>query len=188
VAVTLWHGIPGCGKSTAMRAALAEAVRSSGKPAIVLDPGRVDQWLDLPRGGGLVDIHRIAWKERGHVAAGLLAEDAERLAKALEATGREAGGFIYVIDELREYASHKVVGENLVLLARRHRHARVDLMLGTQSIGDVRTDLLSAVDTIYTGRNVAPYNLDTLRQRFGLDPERVKALNRGEFLRTGMGF
>lgn len=188
MSVVLWHGVPGCGKSTAMRAALEAALLARRIPAIILDPGHVEQWSDVPRASSLQELHRRAWVERTHVAWAPGADDAETLFAALLATGRDAGGFHVCVDELREYASGKSVGENLVNLARRHRHSDISLYLGTQSIGDVRTELLAAVDTVHTGRNTAPYNLETLQRRYALDPEKVKALGRGEFIRTETGF
>lgn len=188
MSVILWHGVPGCGKSTVMRAALEAALKARPLPAIVLDPGHVPQWADLPRGKTLRDVHAAAWTSRTHIAFAPSPDDAEALFAALIATGRESGGFYVCIDELREYASGKSVGDNLVNLARRHRHSDIALYLGTQSIGDVRTELLAAVDTVYTGRNTAPYNLEILQRRYGLDPAAVGALGRGQFLKNITGF
>lgn len=168
--------------------AAADEIKRTGAPCIVLDPGRVDQWRGVPHAKTLAEVHRAAWVRRESVALAASPEDCETLCEALEKTGAAAGGFTLVIDELREYASSNRVGDKLVLLARRHRHAKVSMLLGTQSIGDLRTDLISAVDTIHTGRNMAPYNLETLKTRYGLEPEKLKALGRGEFITTYTGF
>ena len=187
MSVELWHGVPGCGKSTAMRARVEADIAASGLPCIVLDPGRVEQWAGVPHVAALSGVYDHAWVRRTHVAIAADAEEEERICEALLSHSRALGGFVFVVDELREYASGRSVGESLVQLARRHRHACVSMRLGTQSIGDVRTELLAAVDTIWTGRNCAPYNLETLERRYGLDPQRVQKLGVGEFLRTHVG-
>ena len=187
MSIELWHGVPGCGKSTAMHARTRADIEGSGLPCIVLDPGRVDQWAGVPHVPTLSGVYDLAWSKRAHVAIAADADEEERICEALLLHSRGAGGFILVIDELREYASGRAVGEALVQLARRHRHARVEIRMGTQSIGDLRTELLAAVDTIWTGRNSAPYNLEALERRYGLDPERVRTLGVGEFMETRVG-
>jgi DNA helicase HerA-like ATPase len=158
-------------------------IEETGRTLVIVDPARVPTWRYVPHAKSLTDCVRRAWSGK-HVAFDASPSDLEGLCRAARA-GKD---IILAIDELRPYASSHVVGDDLVILARQHRHCRVDLLLGTQSIGDVRTDLLAAVDTVYTGRVTSPRLLDFLKREWGLDPSRVQALDRGEWIETRMGF
>lgn len=184
MAVILWHGLPGCGKSTKMREHVMATAASSGRAVIVANPARVPQWADLHFEEDVAEVIEAAWGRGEHVACAPSSEDLERLCAACRA-GKDV---ILAIDELRPYASAHSAGDELVILARQHRWARCDLLMGTQSIGDVRTDLLAAVDTIHTGRVTSPRLLDYLKREYGLDPEMVTKLERGQFHPTKMGF
>jgi hypothetical protein len=168
-----------------MRRRAVDLVEATGWPMIVVDPALVDTWRDLPHERSIRPVIERAWRLRSHVAWETSdPESLDRLARA----ARLAGEAIIVIDELRPFASSSAVGTELVILARQHRHSGVHLLMGTQCIADVRTDLLAAVGVLWHGRITAPRLLDFLHREYGLDPAELQKLGRGEFVRTALGF
>jgi hypothetical protein len=168
-----------------MRAKAISLSASSGSPVLAVDPARVPQWADLAHAPDVATAIKWVWGEGKHTA--YTARDPEDVDK-LSAAAREGKDVVFVVDEYRPYGSAHSAPMGLLVLCREHRHSRADVLLGSQKITDMSSEILSAADVVHHGRVGAPRILEYLRTEYGLDVAKVAALGRGEWIETKMGF
>lgn len=183
-----WYvGCPGSGKTTLAASHLARLTAATGRPALVIDSGAVDQLAHVPRAASVPAAIEAVWRERRHAAITPTdADQVEQLARAVLA-GRNVN---VLVDEAAFWlSSSRGRGSELLRLLRAWRHARASVLLTTQHLsGDVPQAALSCAPVLFVFRCTSPAVLDRLEREYGVDRRRVSSLGRGRFLRIESGF
>jgi len=182
--ITFILGCPGSGKTT-LAYQLLKARASDGRPALVIDPQRVAQFVSVPHAETVRAAVEAVWGRGEHVAyTPVDVEDFDKLMSACR-----AGKNVHVlIDEARFFMSGRTVPPGFSLLSRVYRHAFSDVIATSQSYQDAGRPVKAVVGEWRVGRMTAPGDLDALRADLALDPAEIAALPQYEFRTVKVGF
>ena len=181
-----WYvGAPGTGKTTRALADAAALVAETGYPLVVLDSAGAAQLETVPHVEQLEQLAERVWGKGLHTAwIGTDSEAVERLLAGVFA----GGNCILLVDETAFWlTSRRGTSSWLLRLMRSHRHARVWLLLTTQHFsGDLPQEALACGPELLVSRVTSPTALDLLERRYGCDPDMIRRLPVGKFLRVDL--
>lgn len=182
MSVHWFTGVPGSGKTTAMIEAALKAVQETGKPFILLDVEGVA--LPVSRPGFEFDHPFTRIEDTvGRLKTG-------GMSRIMPATDEQAswifrlvmacGGCVLGIDEIGYYARGMSLDPDLARLLRMNRHVKADVFATTQYIGDIAPLALQCASGVTAFRTTSQRGLDRLSLEYGLDPDELKKLERGQ--------
>jgi hypothetical protein len=185
--ISIYIGCPGSGKTTRALADARARARARGVPLAVIDPARTPTLESVRHYARLEDWIRALWAPGARApveaAHALEEEDAPRFFRACAAAGR----LVLLIDESRWYASAHAMPQELRRLIRAHRAFELDLLVTTQHYADLAQEVWACADRLIVFRTMAPRALERLRAEYGLDPEVLRHLGRGESVTLDLG-
>ena len=111
-------------------------------------------------------------------------EDVDRLAAGLRAGGKA----IILIDEARYWLSSHQISRDLSRLMRIWQHSKLIIRCTTQRLEDIHQDAMACTNEMYVFRCTSPRTLERLEREFGMDVNKVKSLERGQFITWRGGF
>ncbi len=188
MAVVWCIGCPGAGKTTLARSLAAEKARTTGRKLICIDAEGDANFRALPMARNVGELPKLLVAHNAVSFDAMSATKAElrRVPTFLE----RAGQLVVLIDGAHAVLdAHSSAGDAWVRLQRVHRHAELDLFWTTHHLGgDVPQVVQACAPEIYVFRTTSPAALKTLEREFGLDPAKVRALDRGRYIKVEMGF
>lgn len=183
-----WYvGIPGAGKTTLAVSHLARDAAANRWPAVVLDSSDVAQLAHVPHVANVDELAAAVWERGEHVA--LVPRDGAEVERVCDLVLRLRRVNLLVDEAAFWISSNKGRDSSLLRLMRAHRHAQARLYLTTQHLSaDVPQAALSCAPELFVFRCTSPVVLERLEREFAIDPELVRELPRGSFIRHTTGF
>lgn len=185
VRAVLVVGCPGSGKTTKALELAREEIGKSGRPLLVLDPGRVKPLEEIPEAEDIRELVYAVWDRGAHCR---YCPDAEAEWDKVWDVIRKLGRMIVLVDEARYFMSAYRLSLPAVLATRILRHLEVSVILTTQSYGDIPRGISSIAGELYVYRCTAPRDLERLKEDHALDPAEISTLEQFKFKYVKVGF
>lgn len=185
-----WYvGIPRCGKTWLAKRHLAELVRSTGWPALIIDSIGEDSLAGWRHARNVREAIEWVWGAGQHATFFPQGDDDREQVDQLLRAALEPGHVNVFIDEAHTWmTARKGTSGPLLQICRRHRHSKVNLLMTSQHYtGDVPHEARSCSPEIFAFRCTDTAVLDQLR-REGVDPSMIASLPEREFYRHYRGF
>lgn len=178
-----WYvGAPQTGKTTLALRHASQLVTERDVPLLVLDWGGVSNFLDeyhVHTPAAAVEELYGAKEHTFYTPASR--EDADELLAAVY----EAGDSIVLIDEAHYQLGRHATSKPLLRLMRAHAHRRVHVLLTTQHLtGDIPQEAFACSPLVHVFRTSARTALERLEDDYGLDPNQLRALETGAYIRV----
>ena len=181
-------GCPGAGKSTLARAKAKAKCDELRRPLLVVNCEGDREFDALPSCSTVAELPALIVRNRAVCFDALKASKPElrKLAGFLE----RAGPRVVLIDGAHALLdAHSAAGDAWVRLQRVHRHAELELIWTTHHLGgDVPQVVQACAPELYVFRTTSPAALKALEAQFGLDPQKIRTLERGNFVKVELGF
>jgi hypothetical protein len=182
-------GCPGAGKTTLARHLAFTAAVAQRRRILAIDCEGDASLRALPRAANVDELRELYARGNRAVTFDAMNATDEELAELARAVER-AGSLVLLIDGAHVLLdAHSHAGDAWVRVQRVHRHARLDLVWTTHHLGgDVPQVVQACAPTLHVFRTTSPAALKVLEREYGLDPNLVRSLDVGNFVRVESGF
>ena len=190
MAVHWYVGVTGSGKTTRALQDVADDIRKTGWPALVIDSQGVRLLASIKHRKTWKEVVRDVWIERKN--SDFIPRDAEE-GGAVFSVARELGKVIILLDEAAFWMSSRSMGPKALERAfRTHFHWGGGkggiIRATTQHLADLAPVAIQCTTTIKTFRCTSARILERLKQEFQYNPDEIEKLERGQFIEKGSGF
>lgn len=174
-----WYvGAPTAGKTTLALHNLRHDILETRRPALVVDSQSVGTLAHVPHVATVREAITKVWKEGTHAA--IVPESVEQVS-ALAGACRRGKRVHILIDEARYWMNAHSITPELSRLMRVWQHSEITVHLTSQRLEDIHQDAIACTTRLYAFRCVAPRTLERLQKDFGMNPDEISQLPRGEY-------